>query len=186
MQIVVSEECWNHRISLVKGIMALTIAEAARQWHIGREAIYRRQLRGELKFTTSDPPSVEASEMRRVFGKPSSTKGPSDAAILSRVEVICDGLRGPIENLLTQLAAFRQDLQAEREEIRRDRTPLSDFLASQTRLLEDKNNTIAPGLQRGEMAEAQVVLAAQQRIDTPQLKQRDCDIRSMISHKPAQ
>src|SRR3974390_919912 len=99
--------------------MALTVAEAARQWRVGREAIYRRQLRGEIKFATSDPPSIEVSEMLRAFGKPNRTKGGGDTALLSRVEAICDGLRDPIENLMAYLAALRQDLDAERGEIRR-------------------------------------------------------------------
>jgi hypothetical protein len=178
---------------LVKGTtmpLKLTIAEAARQWHIGREAIYRKQLRGELKLTTTDPPSVESSEMLRVFGRPSLPKSANDAAILSRVETSLEGLREPIDNLLTQLVALKQDFQAERDEIRRAREFLFDLLASHKKTVDDQSNTIAPegktiapegntiapGLQRGEMAEAQAVLAAQQRIEDPQLKQRDCDL----------
>jgi hypothetical protein len=178
---------------LVKGTtmpLKLTIAEAARQWHIGREAIYRKQLRGELKFTTSDPPSIESAEMLRVFGKPSPPKSASDPAILSRVEASLEGLREPIDNLVTQLVALKQDFQAERDEIRRARDFLLDLLASHKKTVDDQSNTIAPegktiapegntiapGLQRGEMAEAQAVLAAQQRIEDPQLKQRDCDL----------
>jgi hypothetical protein len=185
---------------LVKGTtmpLKLTIAEAARQWHIGREAIYRKQLRGELKLTTTDPPSVESSEMLRAFGRPSLPKSANDTAILSRVETSLEGLREPIDNLLTQLVALKQDFQAERDEIRRAREFLFDLLASHKKTVDDQSNTIAPegktigpegktiapdgntiapGLQRGEMAEAQAVLAAQQRIEDPQLKQRDCDL----------
>lgn len=47
--------------------MSITISEAARRWGCGRETIYRRQRAVELSFASTEPPTVDAAEMVRVF-----------------------------------------------------------------------------------------------------------------------
>ncbi len=148
--------------------MAITIAEAARQWRIGRETIYRRQLAGEVQFATIDPPTIEASEMLRAFGEPKAALDKSaaiDVVALTRIEAICEALTTAAERLMAELATIKLELQAEREQSRKERDRLLEFLGVQKRLLES-SGTSTSALQRGEMAEAQAVLAAQQRIET--------------------
>jgi hypothetical protein len=164
--------------------MAITIAEAARQWRVARETIYRRQLADELEFATIDPPTIDASEMLRAFGEPkaaSDKPAATDVVALSRIEAICEALKAAAEYLMAELAAMKKELQAEHEQTRKERDRLLEFLGAQKRLLETSETSTSPlprgetsplqrgetsPLQRGEMAEAQAVLAAQQRVET--------------------
>lgn len=157
--------------------MAIPIADAARQWRITRETVYRRQLAGELRFATVDPPTVEASEMLRVFGEPKTTPDKSTSAVdvlaLGRVESICDALRASTEYLMGEIATIKQQLQAERDDARKLRDRLLEFLAAQKRLLEAPTGNVTETLQRGETAEAQAVFAAQQRVERHLMKHKD-------------
>ena len=91
--------------------MAITIAEAARQWRVARETIYRRQLAGELEFATIDPPTVDASEMLRAFGEPKAAAdkpAATDVVALTRIEAICEALKAAAEYLMAELATMRR------------------------------------------------------------------------------
>ena len=131
--------------------MAITIAEAARQWRVARETIYRRQLAGEMEFATIDPPTVDASEMLRAFGEPKATAdkpAATDVVALTRIEAICEALKAAAEYLMAELATMKKELQAEREQTRNERDRLLEFLGVQKRLLETSetsNVTIAAG-----------------------------------------
>ena len=119
--------------------MAITIAEAARQWQVARETIYRRQLAGEMEFATIDPPTVDASEMLRAFGEPKAAAdkpAATDVVALTRIEAICEALKAAAEYLMAELATMKKELQAEREQTRNERDRLLEFLGVQKRLLE--------------------------------------------------
>ena len=155
--------------------MAITISEAAREWRVARETIYRRQLAGELEFATIDPPTIDASEMLRAFGEPKAAAdkpAATDVVALTRIEAICEALKAAAEYLMAELATMKKELQAEHEQTRKERDRLLEFLGVQKRLLEtsETSTSLQRGetspLQRGEMAEAQAVLAAQQRVET--------------------
>jgi uncharacterized small protein (DUF1192 family) len=144
--------------------MATTIAEAARRWGVDGETIYRRQLAGELNFATTDPPTVEACEMVRVFGepkpKPDKAAAVGDTCAVARVEAFCNMLKAEVRRLKAELASIKQELRDTRDDARRERDLLLDLLAA---LVESHVRKPLSVLQRGETGEALAVLAAQQR-----------------------
>jgi len=140
--------------------MVITISEAARQWSVDLDTIYRRQLAGQLRFATADPPTVEAAEMRRVFGPP-------DTAALARIEAVCELLKTEGSSLRAELATIKQELLVARDE--RDR--LLDLIAA---LVQSQSRKSPLSLQRAEMTEAEFVLTVQQLIERrhPSLPER--------------
>ena len=131
--------------------MAITIAEAARQWRVARETIYRRQLAGELEFATIDPPTVDASEMLRAFGEPKAAAdkpAATDVVALTRIEAICEALKAAAEYLMAELATMKKELQAEHEQTRKERDRLLEFLGVQKRLLETSETSTSPAAGR--------------------------------------
>jgi hypothetical protein len=78
----------------------------------------------------------------------------------TRVEAVCDTLTAGIERLSAELVTTTQDLHAARDNVGEEHSRLRDMLASQERNLAAKSTLI---LERGEMALARAVLAAQQR-----------------------
>jgi hypothetical protein len=148
--------------------MSTTISEAARRWGVGRQTIYRRRRTGQLKFATTNPSTVKASEMLRVFGKPKpkSEKAATSGNIvaLTRVEVVCEMLKAKTERLKAELATAKEELRNARAAARRERKRLLDLLSAQQRLIESQigKSTLVP--HQGEMTEAEAVLAAQQRV----------------------
>ena len=123
---------------------------------------------------------VEMSEMLRMFRepKPDEPATASDTVALAPVETTYDVLKAAAGRLMAELATIKQELQAEREENRKERDHSRDFLRAQRRLLEnhalvENHAGRAPPalrcgeLECGELAEAQAVLAAQQRFENP-------------------
>lgn len=122
--------------------MAITISEAARRWGVGRETIYRKNRKGEISFT-GEPPTVEVTEMIRVFGEPGSKKPtPSadnagvDVAAQARADAERETLKAEVERLRMDLATAQQDLRGERDDARKDRERLHELLLSQQRMIE--------------------------------------------------
>ena len=120
--------------------MGISISEAARRWGVGRETIYRKQRAGELSFATTEPPTIDGSEMLRVFGepKPKRDKGAGGDVALARVEVERDHLKAEADRLRAELATAKQEFYVDRDDARKERDRLLDMLASQQRLLESQ------------------------------------------------
>lgn len=121
--------------------MGISISEAARRWGVGRETIYRKQRAGELSFATTEPPTIDGSEMLRVFGepKPKRDKGAGgDPVLMARVEAERDQLKAEADRLRAELATAKQEFYVERDDARKERDRLLDMLASQQRLLESQ------------------------------------------------
>ncbi len=144
--------------------MALTISAAARQWRVSRETLYRRQLAGVLSFATTDPPTVETSEMRRVFGEP---KPKSDHAVvngksttLARVNAVSDMLKAEAECLKAKLVTIKQELDAAHDDARKEHERWLDL----QQLVESSASKSTLVFEPGEAVVAQAVLAAQQRV----------------------
>jgi septal ring factor EnvC (AmiA/AmiB activator) len=151
--------------------MSITISEAARRWGVGRETIYRRKRDGRLSFATTDPLTVKASEMLRVFGepkpKPKNAAGRGSIVALTRLEVMCELLKAEGDRLKAELEAVREELRDARADARQERDRLLDLLAAQQKPTESRivRSPLLP--QRTEtMTEAEAVLAARQRAES--------------------
>jgi len=143
--------------------MAIKISTTARQWGVGRETIYRRQLAGELSFATVDPPTIEATEMLRAFGKPQpkakkATVG-IEAVALERVDVVCDMLKAEAERLKADLTVIKKQLDVAREEACREQERWRELFLTQQMLIETHDEKSMLLLERVEKAVAQVLLA---------------------------
>jgi transposase-like protein len=149
--------------------MSTTISEAARRWGIGRETIYRRHRAGRLNFATTDPPTIAASEMLRVFGEPKSRSskgaGRESTAALARLDAMCELLKAEGERLKLELASVKEDLRDARADARKERDQLLALLADQQKVPERRAGTARSFPQPSEMTEAEAVLAAQQRAE---------------------
>jgi hypothetical protein len=137
--------------------MATTISEAARRWGIGRETIYRRRRAGRLNFATTEPPTVEASEMLRVFGEPKPKLGDGagrgTVAALARLEATCELLKAEGERLKAELAAVKEELRDSRADARKERDRLLDLLAAQQKVLGNRVGESNQAPQRSEITE---------------------------------
>jgi len=147
--------------------MALTISAAARKWGTGRETIYRRQLAGKLSFATTDPPTVEATEMQRAFGdpkpRPDRPAPCGKVAPVARFDAACAIIRAEADRLKAELRAIKQALDAAQENARNEHEQWLRLLATQ-QLLESHAALPQPVFEPGEAAVAQAVLVAQQRV----------------------
>jgi hypothetical protein len=160
--------------------MVISIAEAVAEWRNGRENDYRQQIAGDPRTDATEQPGVGASEILRVFEGPKPVQGKptvvNDSAAAEVVEAVCDVLKATAERLLAQVASIKQDLLAERAEARADLQCLLDYLAAQKRLIEGRTGKSTQSVQCGEMAEAEVVFAAQQRIGSQSIKKQDSQV----------
>lgn len=119
--------------------MGISTSEAARRWGISRETIYRRRRNGEISVT-GDPPTIDPSEMLRVFGEPGARKTTlawaSNAVAEARAEAELEILKAETERLRAELSATRDELRIERDEARRELQRVLDLLVSQQRLID--------------------------------------------------
>jgi len=115
---------------------------------------------------------VEASAIRRTLGETKPAKPAATATSLPSVETAYDVLKAAAERLMADLALLKHEIQADREETRKDRDHFRDFLRTQRRrlenhaLVESHPAKALPSFQCGSLVEAEAVLAAQQRLQS--------------------
>ena len=150
--------------------MIISIREAARRWHVGRETIYRRQLAGQLCFATIDPPTIEASEMLRVFGEPKPErlrpKPNGNTVALARIEAVCDTLKTELNQLKADVAKTNEELRAALNEAGNKREQFPRPVTIQQQPVAHQTETTAPVCDRGEMSVAEAVFEARQRLES--------------------
>jgi hypothetical protein len=86
-----------------------------------------------------------------------------DTLGLARVEALCDLIKVDAERMKVDLTTFKQTLDAARDDICKERDRVLELVAIEQEFLENRSKLI---FDRGEMALAQAVLAAQQRAST--------------------
>ena len=101
---------------------------------------------------------------------------------LARVEALCDLIKVDAERLRVDLITFKQTLDTARDDIRKERERVLELIAIRQQLLENEACRSKLIFDRGEMALAQAVLAAQQRAssqpDRSPLQKRLDDLRT--------
>ena len=109
----------------------------------------------------------QAADFRHVddaasFRDPKPAQAP-DGDDLARLETLCDMIKADAECLTANLPTIKHTLDAAQEDVRKERERVLNLVAEQQRLLESDVCKSRLVFDRGEMAIAQAVLAAQQR-----------------------
>jgi hypothetical protein len=95
--------------------------------------------------------------------KPAQAVDGDDSLEAARVQALCDLIKVDAERMKVDLTTFKQTLDAARDDICKERDRVLELVAIEQEFLENRSKLI---FDRGEMALAQAVLAAQQRAST--------------------
>ena len=133
-----------------------------------RERVLNLVANQQRLLLTSETFAIHQAADFRHVGDAASFRDPKPAQVpdgddLARLETLCDMIKADAECLTANLTTIKQTLDAAQEDVRKERERVLNLVANQQRVLESDVCKSRLTFDRGEMAIAQAVLAAQKR-----------------------
>ena len=112
----------------------LTITQAAKQWNVTRNQLYRYMERGKLSTRTdaTGRTMIDTSELIRVLGEPKSKEQKQNIEPVNTSSVLVDGMKKQIEMLEREL----RDAKEREKLVTQQVTASLDLIANLTQRLE--------------------------------------------------